>query len=139
MFANYFKDLGSGAFYEALQQDPEAVLLDVRTEHEFEEVHLEGALLMNINSGVFLSEIETLDRSKHYLCVLCGRGAQQSSLWHDAVAWFRTCVQFVGRFGCLDSKRPAGGQSRKTKGIGRVNRMPFAASQGEPYLRFIRR
>jgi rhodanese-related sulfurtransferase len=75
MFANYFKDLGPGAFYEALQQDPEAVLLDVRTEHEFEEVHLEGALLMNINSGVFLSEIETLDRSKHYYvyCAVGGR------------------------------------------------------------------
>ncbi|NIK72938.1 rhodanese-related sulfurtransferase [Thermonema lapsum] len=75
MSANYFKDLGPESFYEAIQKDPDAVLLDVRTEHEFEEVHLEGALLMNINSGVFLTEIEKLDRSKHYYvyCAVGGR------------------------------------------------------------------
>lgn len=44
------------------------VVIDVRTPEEFNEKHIEGAMLMNYNDTEnFMKQIATLDPSKHYL------------------------------------------------------------------------
>jgi len=49
------------------------VTLDVRTPGEFNEGHIEGALLVDFQSGNFENEIASLDKSKTY-AVYCRSG-----------------------------------------------------------------
>jgi rhodanese-related sulfurtransferase len=51
------------------------ITLDVRTPGEFNEGHIEGAQLIDFQSGNFESEIETLDKSKTY-AVYCRSGSR---------------------------------------------------------------
>jgi rhodanese-related sulfurtransferase len=50
-----------------------AITLDVRTPGEFNEGHIEGALLVDFQSGNFVNEIASLDKSKTY-AVYCRSG-----------------------------------------------------------------
>lgn len=47
--------------------DPEVVVIDVRTPEEFAEGHIEGAMLIDINSPTFGDDIDALDRDANYL------------------------------------------------------------------------
>ena len=47
--------------------------MDVRTPGEFNEGHIEGALLVDFQSGSFENEIASLDKSKTY-AVYCRSG-----------------------------------------------------------------
>lgn len=49
------------------------ITLDVRTPGEFNEGHIEGALLIDFQSGNFENEIASLDKSKTY-AVYCRSG-----------------------------------------------------------------
>jgi len=49
------------------------ITLDVRTPGEFNEGHIEGALLVDFQSGNFENEIASLDKSKTY-AVYCRSG-----------------------------------------------------------------
>lgn len=49
------------------------ITLDVRTPGEFNEGHIEGALLVDFQSGNFENEIESLDKKKTY-AVYCRSG-----------------------------------------------------------------
>jgi rhodanese-related sulfurtransferase len=49
------------------------ITLDVRTPGEFNEGHIEGALLVDFQSGNFENEIESLDKNKTY-AVYCRSG-----------------------------------------------------------------
>lgn len=51
------------------------VTLDVRTPGEFNEGHIEGAQLIDFQSGNFENEIATLDKSKTY-AVYCRSGSR---------------------------------------------------------------
>ena len=51
------------------------ITLDVRTPGEFNEGHIDGAQLIDFQSGNFESEIETLDKSKTY-AVYCRSGSR---------------------------------------------------------------
>jgi rhodanese-related sulfurtransferase len=51
------------------------VTLDVRTPGEFNEGHVEGAQLIDFQSGNFENEIATLDKSKTY-AVYCRSGSR---------------------------------------------------------------
>jgi rhodanese-related sulfurtransferase len=51
------------------------ITLDVRTPGEFNEGHIEGAKLIDFQSGNFESEIATLDKSKTY-AVYCRSGSR---------------------------------------------------------------
>jgi rhodanese-related sulfurtransferase len=51
------------------------ITLDVRTPGEFNEGHIEGALLVDFESGNFENEIATLDKSKTY-AVYCRSGSR---------------------------------------------------------------
>jgi len=47
--------------------DEDVVLLDVRTKEEYNQIHLEGAVLMDYTNTAFPEEIEKLDREKTYI------------------------------------------------------------------------
>jgi rhodanese-related sulfurtransferase len=52
---------------------PDFVLLDVRTPGEYRSERIDGALLLDYNSGEFRSQLRALDRGKTYL-VYCRTG-----------------------------------------------------------------
>tara|TARA_A100001011_G_scaffold94399_1_gene99302 strand:+ start:1619 stop:2002 length:384 start_codon:yes stop_codon:yes gene_type:complete len=69
-------ELAPDAWAELQEQTSESVILDVRTEEEFESGYIKGALNMDIRGGVdFLASIESLDKSKSYF-VYCRSGAR---------------------------------------------------------------
>jgi phage shock protein E len=62
------------------------ITLDVRTPGEFNEGHIEGAKLIDLQSGNFESEIATLDKSKTYAvyCRSGNRSGQAVKVMSDA-------------------------------------------------------
>jgi rhodanese-related sulfurtransferase len=61
------------ARFEELSKQPDAVIIDVRSEKEFNEGKIDGAILMNINRPDFKVQIEKLDKNKTYL-IYCRSG-----------------------------------------------------------------
>jgi len=61
-----------------------AVILDVRTQREYEYGHLEGAILMDIYSRDFKDKINQLDKGKKYF-VYCKTGIRS----RNAVSYMR--------------------------------------------------
>ena len=70
-----FDNINAAVFEREMENNPDAVLLDVRTPAEFDSGHLPNAVNVDINDPAFMSEIENLDKSKHYL-VYCRSGAR---------------------------------------------------------------
>ncbi|WP_224483514.1 rhodanese-like domain-containing protein [Robertkochia aurantiaca] len=67
-------DLSQEEWASRLEEDNNAVVLDVRTDEEFEEGYIPGALQIDIYKGQgFLDEVEKLDKSKNYY-VYCRSG-----------------------------------------------------------------
>lgn len=63
---------------EQLEQDDNAIILDVRTEDECDEGIIPNAINIDIHKGQeFISEIEQLDKSKNYY-VYCRSGARSA-------------------------------------------------------------
>jgi rhodanese-related sulfurtransferase len=62
---------------EENSENPDFVILDVRTSKEFDEGHLEGALLMDFYADDFQEQIEKGDKEKKYL-ICCGSGVRGS-------------------------------------------------------------
>jgi rhodanese-related sulfurtransferase len=62
---------------QANQQNPDFVIIDVRTPEEFAQGHLENAANINYNSTDFSDEIKTLDKNRTYL-IYCLSGARSS-------------------------------------------------------------
>jgi rhodanese-related sulfurtransferase len=59
-------------------QNPEVVLIDVRTEAEFRQGHIAGAINLDVTNILrFMSEIKKLDKSKDYI-VYCRSGGRSS-------------------------------------------------------------
>ena len=67
-------DLSQEEWAEQLENDDNAVILDVRTEEEVEEGYIPGAINIDIYLGQeFVDELEKLDKSKSYY-VYCRSG-----------------------------------------------------------------
>ena len=66
----------------ALQDDPEFVLLDIRTPAEVEAGHLPGAVNLDFRNPTFENELERLDREPVYLiyCRTANRSGQAFEL-----------------------------------------------------------
>jgi rhodanese-related sulfurtransferase len=64
--------------FEALRRGTNAVVLDVRTQEEFVDGHLEGAVLLDYRAPDFAEKVAKLDKSKQYLvhCAAGGRSAR---------------------------------------------------------------
>lgn len=73
------QELNSKDWREKASSDLSAVILDVRTDEEFEEGKIAGAIQMDIlNPGEFMQKAQELDASKSYYvyCRSGGRSAQ---------------------------------------------------------------
>ena len=69
-------DLSQNEWASQLESDPNAIILDVRTEEEVHEGHIPGAINIDIRKGQeFVDEIEKLDTDKNYY-VYCRSGAR---------------------------------------------------------------
>lgn len=69
-------ELSPSEWAELHNQTAEAVILDVRTEEEFESGYIKGALNLDIRGGAdFIASVEELDKSKSYF-VYCRSGAR---------------------------------------------------------------
>ena len=68
-------NLGSEEFAEGFRSNSDAELIDVRTSMEYHQGHIPGATLIDISSPDFQSQIEQLDRNKHYY-VYCRSGSR---------------------------------------------------------------
>jgi rhodanese-related sulfurtransferase len=63
---------------EQLENDENAIILDVRTEDECNDGIIENAIMIDINKGqYFINEIESLDKSKNYY-VYCRSGVRSA-------------------------------------------------------------
>ena len=59
---------------EELKADPNAIILDVRTEEEYNEAHIPNSILLDYYRGQdFIDELNELDRDKSYY-VYCRTG-----------------------------------------------------------------
>lgn len=98
------ENLDSAAFSEKMKKDPDAVLLDVRTQGEFALGHIPNSKLIDIMSPTFLKEIEQLDKSKNYY-VYCRSGNRS---YHAGMAMVRIGFQTVYNLadGILDWYEP---------------------------------
>lgn len=68
------EDLTQDEWVEQLENDDNAVILDVRTDNEVEEGKIPNAIHIDIYRGQdFISELEKLDKSKNYY-VYCRSG-----------------------------------------------------------------
>lgn len=80
------KNLTQDQWKEALDNDQNAQVLDVRTEEEFIEGYIPSAKNIDIYKGQgFLDEINKLDKSKSYYvyCRSGARSAQACALMND--------------------------------------------------------
>ena len=71
------KQLDAGAFEQIRQTDPNAVVIDVRTDREFNQHQVPGALHINLQSRSFSGELSKLDKSARYL-VYCRSGRRSA-------------------------------------------------------------
>ena len=75
---NRMSDLSQNEWANALVEHPEAVVLDVRTEDEFESGHIPNALNIDLRMGTgFIDKVNALDNKKSYY-VYCRSGARSA-------------------------------------------------------------
>ena len=73
---NSMSDLSQNEWARALSEQTEAVVLDVRTEEEFESGYIPNAINIDWRMGPgFIDQINTLDKKKHYY-VYCRSGVR---------------------------------------------------------------
>ena len=72
-----FDNLDSNEFASRYKQEPNAVLLDVRTAGEFHSGYIPGATNLDIMRGDFASRVSTLDKNKTYF-VYCRSGSRSA-------------------------------------------------------------
>jgi rhodanese-related sulfurtransferase len=92
-------DLSQNDWAEKLKVDSNAVILDVRTEDEWEEGFIPGAILNDIYKGQgFIYRLDELDKSKNYYvyCKAGGRSAQACNIMNQM--GFENTYNLVGGF-----------------------------------------
>ena len=67
------ENLDAKTFETKLAEEKDAVLLDVRTPMEHQMVRIPNSILIDINSPMFMEEIDKLDKTKSYY-VYCRSG-----------------------------------------------------------------
>ena len=83
---NGMSNLSQTEWAKALTKQPEAVILDVRTEEEFESGYIPNAKNIDLRMGPgFIDEINTLEKNKSYYvyCRSEARSAQAVQLMRD--------------------------------------------------------
>ncbi|NOT73452.1 MAG: rhodanese-like domain-containing protein [Cyclobacteriaceae bacterium] len=70
-----FEDLTSGQFQQKLSENNNALLVDVRTQEEFDSVRLPEAINIDVMDRSFVEKIAVLDAGKTYF-VYCRSGGR---------------------------------------------------------------
>ena len=70
-----YENLDSRVFEQKLNEHPNAVLLDVRTDAEFRSERIPNSINIDVMSSGFLKQIATLDKTKTYF-VYCRSGGR---------------------------------------------------------------
>lgn len=73
-----FKNIGPEEFEKAVNENEDAVIIDVRGPGELVEGSIEGHVMINMMHPAFVSKIEELDRDKTYF-LYCRSGGRSSS------------------------------------------------------------
>lgn len=73
-----YKNIPSKEFEQGYKNDPNAVLLDVRTDMEHNEEHIPGSIQINIMGPDFPQRVAELDKNKAYY-VYCRSGNRSGS------------------------------------------------------------
>ena len=68
-----YEDIDEVDFAEKVAEDENGVLLDVRTEDEWDSGHIDGAVQIDFFDPEFPKKLEELDKSKNYY-VYCRSG-----------------------------------------------------------------
>ncbi len=68
-------------FENELLKDQDGVLIDVRTEEEYADGHLENSSLINVMDPEFSTKVDSLDKSKNYY-VYCRSGQRSAAACH---------------------------------------------------------
>lgn len=92
-------DLSQHEWSEQLANDANAAILDVRTEDEWSEGIIPGAILNDIYKGqAFIYRLEELDKNKNYYvyCKAGGRSAQACNIMNQM--GFKNTYNLVGGF-----------------------------------------
>lgn len=63
---NTLIELDSAEFSKKINEDSNAVLIDVRTLNEYNQGHIPNSVLINIYEPTFADNIQKLDRNKNY-------------------------------------------------------------------------
>lgn len=74
---NAVKQINAREFEDIRKSNSNAVVLDVRTDREFQQHNIPGALHINLQSRSFSDKIDELDKSKTYL-VYCRSGRRSA-------------------------------------------------------------
>ena len=95
----------SSAGQEPVQLNEDAIVLDVRTPEEFAGGHLEGAQLLDFNSGEFAAALPSLDPEAEYViyCRSGNRAGQAMALMQ------RDGIENVTNLGSLEQAAQATG------------------------------
>ncbi|RZJ65711.1 MAG: rhodanese-like domain-containing protein [Flavobacterium sp.] len=92
-------DLNQQDWSDKLQNDANAVILDVRTEDEWNDGIIPGAINIDIYKGQgFIYEVDQLDKTKNYYvyCKAGGRSAQACAIMNQL--GFDTTYNLIGGF-----------------------------------------
>ncbi len=73
-----YKDISISQLKEFIDNDPDAVVIDVRTPGEVSTGTIPGAVIINLFDPMFMENIKKLDKSKTYL-FLCQSGNRSGS------------------------------------------------------------
>ncbi|MBW7871695.1 MAG: rhodanese-like domain-containing protein [Flavobacteriia bacterium] len=95
------KNLSQNEWQEAVAEDKNAVVIDVRTVEECREGMIEKAINLDIiNTDKFISEVEKMDRSKNYYlyCAAGGRSGNACALMTEM--GFENVFNLMGGFSC---------------------------------------
>jgi phage shock protein E len=84
--------------FDKLRAEKNAVVLDVRTEKEFKEGHIPGAVNLDVTAPDFAKKVAALDKDKTYLvhCASGRRSLKACSVMKDAS--FKTLVNLEDGF-----------------------------------------
>ncbi len=62
----FIKELSAKEFFQELEADSDAVLIDVRTQIEYDASHIVNSMLIDIKQRSFVDEVAELDPQKSY-------------------------------------------------------------------------
>ena len=79
------KDITTQEAYALIEENPDLIIIDVRTPEEFAQEHLENAINIDSYSDTFRDELDNLDKDKTYLiyCAVGGRSADALAIMQE--------------------------------------------------------